>query len=409
MFSVILSFVLLIVLLVFMRFSKAMWIKYVGMFLFSLFVIEAVLLGFFLVRVYQANSFMIIGHDKLLDSLIKLRLTYSTYFAQGQTTFINRVDSDLGYTLGSDKDIGLYQTNGQGFRADREYTSFPDDKHLRVAALGDSFVFCDGERNEDAWPVVLENMSDQLEVLNFGVPGYGLGQSYLRYLKDVRQFHPDIVFINYANVGPRDSIDRQNIVVSNLRYANFYRVQFWVEDGILRSRAISPYDFFDAEFRRKHFFDEEQVLSANRMGWLKHAAFFNFAELVKERVLLSAITKKPQINYRDHQVEKMIISELIKVAHKDGSQVIFYGVELSDMSKTIQELVRPYGSSVMFVNGRRAFEEQVALHNASNHVLLNSSAHYNAEGNSYYAKALFKVLSSREWCRGDRCFELRAK
>jgi hypothetical protein len=39
-----------------------------------------------------------------------------------------------------------------------------------------------------------------LEVLNFGVPGYGLDQAYLRYLRDGRQFHPLIVIIGiYAD------------------------------------------------------------------------------------------------------------------------------------------------------------------------------------------------------------------
>ena len=40
-------------------------------------------------------------------------------------------------------------------------------------------------------------MAPQVELLNYGVPAYGLDQAYLRYLKVGAQYHPNIVFIGY--------------------------------------------------------------------------------------------------------------------------------------------------------------------------------------------------------------------
>src|SRR5262249_39967688 len=53
---------------------------------------------------------------------------------------------------------------------------------------------------ENTWGRELErSLGDGHQVLNFGVPGYGLGQMYLRYSKDVRPFHPDVVIVAFSD------------------------------------------------------------------------------------------------------------------------------------------------------------------------------------------------------------------
>ena len=68
----------------------------------------------------------------------------------------------------------------------------------RVALIGDSFTFGEGVRFEDTWGSVLgEALGTHCQVLNFGVPGYGIDQIYLRYMKDVRPWHPTIVIASF--------------------------------------------------------------------------------------------------------------------------------------------------------------------------------------------------------------------
>lgn len=408
MFSVICLIIFLVVIFVFMGFSKALWIRYIALFVLTALVIETITLGCFFVQIQRGRCFFLIGQDKFLDNLIKLRLSYAIYFAQGKKDFINKVDDDLGYSLGKNKISGKYRTNGQGFRANKDYSLFPDDNHLRMVALGDSFVFCDGERNEDAWPFILEGLNDRLEVLNFGVPGYGLGQSYLRYLKYAREYHPDVVFINYVTLGPRDKIDRQGIIgLNNLRTAEYYRVNFWVEEGVLKTKAVSLYDLFDTEFRKKFLYDEEQVLNGANLGFLKRLSFLNTGILAKEVVFQHLLVKKLPAypSDDDNAINYKILSDLLKTAQKDGSRVIFFcREEFGQLPKDIQGLLQTNKMLVTYVESDKAIQEQIKLHNAQRHNIRNSSYHYNSEGNHYYAEAVLKILKLFSWCRGEKCF-----
>ena len=88
-------------------------------------------------------------------------------------------------------------TNGQGIRADRDYATKVPDHVVRFAAYGDSFTHGDGVNNNDTWTSRLETMIPNVEVLNFGVGGYGVDQAFLRYKQTAHLYHPKVVFIGY--------------------------------------------------------------------------------------------------------------------------------------------------------------------------------------------------------------------
>jgi hypothetical protein len=68
---------------------------------------------------------------------------------------------------------------------------------LRIAAFGDSFVYGSEVANDDAWPYLLE-ANDGLEVLNYGVPAYGLDQAYLRYEVEGDAYHPSVILVGFS-------------------------------------------------------------------------------------------------------------------------------------------------------------------------------------------------------------------
>lgn len=68
---------------------------------------------------------------------------------------------------------------------------------MRIASFGDSFTHASDVNNEETWQEYLGKDHPQLEVLNFGVPGYGTDQGYLRYLREGRHYHPHIVLIGF--------------------------------------------------------------------------------------------------------------------------------------------------------------------------------------------------------------------
>ncbi|MFH1799440.1 MAG: SGNH/GDSL hydrolase family protein [Candidatus Omnitrophota bacterium] len=86
-------------------------------------------------------------------------------------------------------------TDSAGFRGIREYSPEKPQGIIRIAVLGDSFVFGFGIQDGETFPALLESQDKTREVLNLGVPGYGIDQIYLSYREIARKYHPDMVLI----------------------------------------------------------------------------------------------------------------------------------------------------------------------------------------------------------------------
>lgn len=103
----------------------------------------------------------------------------------------------LGATIGENQTSpdGLYRSNAAGFRANREYSKEIPPGKIRVLCFGDSFTHCDEVENHETWEHYAERADPGIEFLNFGVPGYGITQAYLRYTETVGRFQADYVII----------------------------------------------------------------------------------------------------------------------------------------------------------------------------------------------------------------------
>ncbi len=86
-------------------------------------------------------------------------------------------------------------TNSQGLRGSRDYSIQKPAHTTRVVSLGDSFVFGWGVKDNETFSARLEQFDPNLEVLNFGVAGYGLDQILLSYRELVREYQPDVVIV----------------------------------------------------------------------------------------------------------------------------------------------------------------------------------------------------------------------
>lgn len=88
-----------------------------------------------------------------------------------------------------------YVSNAQGVRAfptDKVYTSTPAPGRVRIATFGDSFTHCDEVNNDQTWQHHLELGDPRLEVMNYGVPGYGTDQAHLRHEREIARARPHI-------------------------------------------------------------------------------------------------------------------------------------------------------------------------------------------------------------------------
>jgi len=91
--------------------------------------------------------------------------------------------------------------NSQGFR-DKEHNAQKKDDTFRILVLGDSFVAAVEVPPEKTFPYLLERElnlrnNKRLEVMNFGVPGFGTAQEYLTLKHYGLNYHPDFVILNF--------------------------------------------------------------------------------------------------------------------------------------------------------------------------------------------------------------------
>jgi len=140
-----------------------------------------------------------------------------------ENTYI-RHDPLLGWSLKPNGSRGeLYRANSDGIRAAQEYKLTPSTKLLRIASFGDSFTHGDDVSNQNTWQELLSETRTNLEVLNFGVSGFGLDQSYLRYQRDGVRYQPHMVLIGFMSENIR-------------RHLNVFRPFYYSKTGLPMSK-----------------------------------------------------------------------------------------------------------------------------------------------------------------------------
>jgi len=140
------------------------------------------------------------------------------------------MDPELGWAPIKNRD----DINSAGMRDDHEYASMPAPGVLRIAAFGDS-LRSDRRSSRENWAKRIPALARSIEVLNYGVPAYGLDQAYLRYLAVGAEYHPHIVLIGYMSREPRPQRQRlyRGFYSRAYRDAIFTKPRFKIENGSL--------------------------------------------------------------------------------------------------------------------------------------------------------------------------------
>lgn len=142
-------------------------------------------------------------------------------------------DRLLGWVPRPNGHCPLEQMNAFGLRATREFAPRRPPGITRIATFGDSFTYGSYVPNEATFQEVLMREHPELEVLNYGVAGYGLDQAFLRYRDGSGPFESDIVLIGFMS----ENIHRN---VNSFRpFYNIYgpamgKPRFALVDGRLR-------------------------------------------------------------------------------------------------------------------------------------------------------------------------------
>jgi hypothetical protein len=233
---------------------------------------------------------------KTLEDLVACKTTYLLH------------SPALGWTI---KPKGywfdLYRANSQGIRADRDYQPFPGSNAVRIATFGDSFTHGEEVKNGDTWQEQLNRLDRNLEVINFGVGGYGLDQAFLRYQRDSVCYHPQLVFIGFME----ENINRLVNV-----FRPFYtpgipltKPRFMIKDNQL---VLLPNPMEDLDDGKKLLYDPERFLS--EFG----ANDFHYTTGLKDGPLdFSPSVRMLKLLY--HQIAFRYLEEVDRSIYKNGT------------------------------------------------------------------------------------------
>lgn len=163
------------------------------------------LLGLYLLKNFDYVEYVPAPNISLSDKHREIL----TGFLQNKPSYFT-ISPTLGWTIKENGVAPLYRANSQGIRGDQEFDLRPPDGITRISTFGDSYTHCDDVANHETWQEKLQQLGPDLEVLNFGVGGFGLDQSFLRYQEEVSKFDSQIVLIGYMT---------ENI----FRHVNVYR------------------------------------------------------------------------------------------------------------------------------------------------------------------------------------------
>ncbi len=156
------------------------------------------------------------------------------------------------------------KTNSRGFRDNERDTTKPPGT-IRIAIVGDSFVWGHNLDQADLMPQLLELRLRErgyvVEVLNFGIGGYGTDQEYLLLEQEVMRYKPDIVALSF-----------------------FYSNNFWNNHEHTSSQKAKPYYRFgdDGALVLMPLGSSSEESGPHRKGGLEEARFLGALRQVLE-------------------------------------------------------------------------------------------------------------------------------
>lgn len=327
-------------------------------------------------------------------------------------------DEREGWTIApsySDKH-GEHFSSREGLRSPRPDVSFADlrSRHagraeqpasVRIALIGDSMTFGYEVRCEESWGHVLEShLQPSAQVLNFGVPAYGLNQVFVRYEKEVRPWHPHIVIIGISS-GMIERINNIYPVLMGLSWIDMplVRPRLMVKDGAL---TVINYPLAKPEEILTHStvrtlpylnLDDYYIRSYwDRRGiWSLLEGSYIFRVLYSLRPPIDLSYKSRRENAV--QSSQVVLQYLVRKILDDGSTPLLvyfpYSWELTSSPKPGNENT-PLPVRVLHNSGFQFHDPSSCLKDADISAAYAKHGHYSPRGNAYIARCLFPAVEA---------------
>ena len=166
----------------------------------------------------------------------------------------------------------VLNSNSRGLRGRTEYAYDKAPGVRRVLVFGDSFTFGEDVSDDETYAHFLQQRLPGVEVLNFGVHGYGHDQMLLYLQEEGLRYQPDVVVLGFLY----DDMDR-----NLLGFRDYAKPRFELRAGRLELRNVpvpSPQDTLGREAFRSKFVDLWTILRG-RWDWRSGVAEQRMKEL----------------------------------------------------------------------------------------------------------------------------------
>jgi hypothetical protein len=271
-------------------------------------------------------------------------------------------------------------TNAQGFRAATDIAPGVAPGGIRIVCSGDSFAFGEGVGNEDTWCHLLTERDERIETVNLGQPGYGVDQSYLRYVRDGVPLAHDVHVFTFIR-GDFDRAGRR----SHYGYAKpIFRL-----DGDTLAVANVPVPRVLPAIARFSIRLSERL------------RIVEFAGRVLTRLSSRPYRPSPERLEGLQPVIKRIFQEVYRSSENEGSAVLFvYLPTLQDLEE--EGPWRSWASVVLDSLGYSFFDLTPTLRGLSPEVTETlfipagaaGGGHYSRAGNAWAAEALYEQIGA---------------
>jgi hypothetical protein len=340
----------------------------------------------------------------------KLALFYREVLDRAPSDLSFHVYDDLmGWTIGPNRRSadGLYWSSSEGIRAPHAGVTFSSfSGKTRVALMGDSYTFGQEVMYEDTWGHLLEEaLGSEIQVLNFGVGGYGIDQAYLRYEKDARVWKPKIVIFGFIShdatrtmmVYPFLSLPHWNTPFSTPR--------FILRDGDLKLLNVPPVApeaiFWKASISELPFLEYDP--DYKQSDWEKRLYHLSYLA----RVFVSEFPRWSAVS-PDHSDEALvsvnaaILKAFVRSAAQSGAiPIVVYFPHETEFSKPSTSL--PVGKRVLHEAGIAYIETTPCLLKLKpTDRFVPSGQHYSPQGNAAVANCLRTVVNAALAAPGAR-------
>ncbi len=320
--------------------------------------------------------------------------------ASANTSFFV-ADDRLGWTVGRSRRSadGLYASSAEGIRSDRPGVVYAARSvSYRIALVGDSFTFGLQVPFEESWGSRLEDsLGSDVQILNFGVDGYGVDQSYLRYARDVRQWHPSLVVMGFINhdlyrtlaVYPFVSFPQWGLPFAKPRllvhghHLEVINTPLPPPDGLLTRSSVADLPFI--EYDRGYHPDEWQP------RWFHRSYLGRF---LTSRFPWGREDLPDQSEHAIVSINSEVITAFAKMADAEGSlPLVLYlptrsdlGGERRDSKEELLGILRARAIRFEDLTSCLGTEQNAAA------LFLQGSSHYSAQGNTKVARCMRSII-----------------